>query len=257
MLVLVSPAKTLDYESDLNQKNFSIANHLADSEILIKELQNKSPEDLSKLMGLSEKLALLNFDRNMNWSKPTMLNENTRQAIFAFKGDVYQGLNASSLSKADINYAQKNLCILSGLYGLLRPLDLMYPYRLEMGTKMKNERGTNLYEFWGNKITQTVNKLAKENKSKAIVNLASVEYFSVLKKENLDLSVINPVFKDYKNGKYKIISFFAKKARGSMTRFIIQNRIKKVEDLKGFDLDGYSFSEKESVENSPVFLRKS
>ena len=147
MLVLVSPAKTLDYESDLNQKDFSIANHLADSEILIKELQNKSPEDLSKLMGLSEKLALLNFDRNMNWSRPTKLNENTRQAIFAFKGDVYQGLNASSLSKAEINYAQKHLCILSGLYGLLRPLDLMYPYRLEMGTKMKNERGTNLYEL--------------------------------------------------------------------------------------------------------------
>ena len=122
---------------------------------------------------------------------------------------------------------------------------------------MQNERGANLYEFWGNKITQTVNKLAKENKSKAIVNLASVEYFSVLKKDNLDLSVINPVFKDYKNGKYKIISFFAKKARGSMTRFIIQNRIKKVEDLKGFDLDGYSFSENESIENSPVFLRKS
>ena len=257
MLILVSPAKTLDYESELDVKDFSVAPLLSDSELLIKELQQKNPDDLSSLMGLSEKLSLLNFDRNINWTRPTKPSDSARQAIFAFKGDVYQGLDASSLSKSEIKYANKNLCILSGLYGLLKPLDLMYPYRLEMGTKMKNERGANLYEFWGNKITQTVNKLAKENKSKAIVNLASVEYFSVLKKDNLDLSVINPVFKDYKNGKYKIISFFAKKARGSMTRFIIQNRIKKAEDLKGFDLDGYSFSEKESIANSPVFLRKS
>jgi hypothetical protein len=257
MLILVSPAKTLDYESDIRIDDFSIASHLSDSEILIKELQKKNPDDLSSLMGLSEKLSILNFERYMNWKKPTKPSDNTRQAIFAFKGDVYQGLDVNSLSKAEINYAQKNLCILSGLYGLLKPLDLMYPYRLEMGTKMKNKHGDNLYKFWGSKINKTINDLSKENKSKAIVNLASVEYFSVLKKDQINLPVINPVFKDYKNGNYKIISFFAKKARGTMARFIIQNRIKKSEDLIGFDLDGYRYSKKESKENSPVFLRKS
>ena len=208
-------------------------------------------------MGLSDKLATLNFDRYQSWKASKTQSDDSKPSLMVFKGDVYQGLEAETLNTQDMKFAQKHLRILSGLYGILKPLDVIRPYRLEMGTRLETSNGKNLYEFWGNKITQTVNKLAKENKSKAIVNLASVEYFSVLKKDNLDLSVINPVFKDYKNGKYKIISFFAKKARGSMTRFIIQNRIKKVEDLKGFDLDGYSFSEKESIENSPVFLRKS
>ena len=256
MLILVSPAKTLDYETELDVKDFSVAPLLSDSELLIKELQQKNPDDLSSLMGLSEKLSLLNFDRNMNWARPTKPSESARQAIFAFKGDVYQGLDASSLSKAEIKYANKNLCILSGLYGLLKPLDLMYPYRLEMGTKMKNKRGNNLYEFWGSKVTELVNDLAMDNRSKAIVNLASVEYFSVLKTDQINLPIINPVFKDYKNGQYKIVSFFAKKARGLMSRFIIQNKIKKSEDLMDFNLDGYRYSKKESKENSPVFLRK-
>jgi len=256
MFILVSPAKTLDYESELDVKDFSVAPLLSDSELLIKELQQKNPDDLSSLMGLSEKLALLNFDRNMNWSRPTKPSESARQAIFAFKGDVYQGLDASSLSKAEIKYANKNLCILSGLYGLLKPLDLMYPYRLEMGTKMKNNRGNNLYEFCGSKVTELLNDLAMDNRSKAIVNLASVEYFSVIKKDQINLPIINPVFKDYKNGQYKIVSFFAKKARGLMSRFIIQNQIKKPEDLIEFNLDGYRYSKKESKENLPVFLRK-
>ena len=256
MLILVSPAKTLDYESELDVKDFSVAPLLSDSELLIKELQQKNPDDLSSLMGLSEKLSLLNFDRNMNWTRPTKPSQSARQAIFAFKGDVYQGLDASSLSKSEIKYANKNLCILSGLYGLLKPLDLMYPYRLEMGTKMKNKRGNNLYEFWGSKVTELVNDLAMDNRSKAIVNLASVEYFSVLKTDQINLPIINPVFKDYKNGQYKIVSFFAKKARGLMSRFIIQNKIKKSEDLMDFNLDGYRYSKKESKENSPVFLRK-
>lgn len=256
MLILVSPAKTLDYETELDVEDFSVAPLLSDSELLIKDLQQKNPDDLSSLMGLSEKLSLLNFDRNMNWTRPTKPSESARQAIFAFKGDVYQGLDASSLSKAEIKYANKNLCILSGLYGLLKPLDLMYPYRLEMGTKMKNKRGNNLYEFWGSKVTDLVNDLAMDNRSKAIVNLASVEYFSVLKTDQINLPIINPVFKDYKNGQYKIVSFFAKKARGLMSRFIIQNKIKKSEDLMDFNLDGYRYSKKESKENSPVFLRK-
>jgi len=255
MIALIAPAKRLDYDSDLSVEDFSIAEHLKESKELIKELQKKSPEDLSSLMGLSENLSMLNFERNMNWQVPKKPSNEVRQAIFAFKGDVYVGLDSETLSKSDIKYAQKNLAILSGLYGLLKPLDLMYPYRLEMGTKMKNEKGKNLYEFWGNKITESINVLAKKNNSKGIINLASVEYFTSVKTENLDLPVYSPVFKDFKNGKYKIISFFAKKARGSMARFVIQNKIKKPEDLNKFNLDGYKYSKKDSTEYSPVFLR--
>ena len=255
MIALIAPAKRLDYDSDLSVEDFSIAEHLKESKKLIKELQKKSPEDLSSLMGLSENLSILNFERNMNWQVPKKPSDEVRQAIFAFKGDVYVGLDSETLSKSDIKYAQKNLAILSGLYGLLKPLDLMYPYRLEMGTKMKNENGKNLYEFWGNKITTSINALAKKNNSKGIINLASVEYFSSVKTENLDLPVYSPVFKDFKNGKYKIISFFAKKARGSMARFVIQNKIKNPTDLNKFNLDGYKYSAKDSSEYSPVFLR--
>ena len=255
MIALIAPAKRLDYDSDLSVEDFSIAEHLKESKKLIKELQKKSPEDLSSLMGLSENLSVLNFERNMNWQVPKKPSNEVRQAIFAFKGDVYVGLDSETLSKSDIQYAQKNLAILSGLYGLLKPLDLMYPYRLEMGTKMKNENGKNLYEFWGNKITTSINALAKENNSKGIINLASVEYFTSVKTENLDLPVYSPVFKDFKNGKYKIISFFAKKARGSMARFVIQNKIKNPADLNKFNLDGYKYSKKDSSEYLPVFLR--
>ena len=255
MITLIAPAKRLDYDSDLSVEDFSIAEHLKESKKLIKELQKKSPEDLSSLMGLSENLSILNFERNMNWQVPKKPSNEVRQAIFAFKGDVYVGLDSETLSKSDIKYAQKNLAILSGLYGLLKPLDLMYPYRLEMGTKMKNENGKNLYEFWGNKITTSINALAKESNSKGIINLASVEYFTSVKTENLDLPVYSPVFKDFKNGKYKIISFFAKKARGSMARFVIQNKIKNPTDLNKFNLDGYKYSKKDSSEYSPVFLR--
>ena len=187
MIALIAPAKRLDYDSDLSVEDFSIAEHLKESKKLVKELQKKSPEDLSSLMGLSENLSMLNFERNMNWQVPKKPSNEVRQAIFAFKGDVYVGLDSETLSKGDIKYAQKNLAILSGLYGLLKPLDLMYPYRLEMGTKMKNEKGKNLYEFWGNKITESINALAKENISKGIINLASVEYFTSVKTENLDL----------------------------------------------------------------------
>ena len=257
MIALIAPAKRLDYESDLSVEEFSIAEHLSESKKLVKELQKKSPEDLSSLMGLSEKLSVLNFERNMNWQVPKKPSDEIRQALFAFKGDVYVGLDSETLSKTDIKYAQKNLAILSGLYGLLKPLDLMYPYRLEMGTKMKNEKGKNLYEFWGNKITESINKLAKENNANGIINLASVEYFSSVKTENLDLPVYSPVFKDYKNGQYKIISFFAKKARGTMARFIIQNKIKDPMGLNKFNLDGYKYSKKDSTQYSPVFLRSS
>ena len=256
MISLIAPAKTLDYESNLEIDDFSVSEHLKDSKVLIKELQNKSPDDLSSLMGLSEKLSVLNFERNMNWKPPTKPSIVSRQAIYAFKGDVYMGLEANSLTKREINYAQKHLGILSGLYGLLKPLDLIYPYRLEMGTKMQTKKGKNLYEFWGNKITDHLNTLLESHKNKGVINLASVEYFSSVNPEELMGPCISPVFKDYKNGKYKIISFYAKKARGMMARYIIQNKIDSLEALKTFDAGGYKYSKKDSGEFSPVFLRK-
>ena len=256
MITLLSPAKTLDYESPLPVKDFSIPENLRQSKQLIKELRKKDPQDLSDLMGLSEKLANLNFERNMNWEPPVKHSDDIRQAIFAFKGDVYTGLSAYSLKKSDINFLDKHVRILSGLYGILKPLDLMSPYRLEMGTKLETSEGKDLYEFWGQEITNSINESISSHKSKYILNLASVEYFYSVKNDLLNGEVISPVFKDYKNGKYKIISFFAKKARGSMTRYLVENRIDSPKDISGFDYDGYKYSKSESTEYSPVFLRK-
>ena len=256
MITLLSPAKTLDYESPLPVKDFSVPGNLRQSKQLIKALRKKDPQDLSDLMGLSEKLANLNFERNMNWEPPVKHSDDIRQAIFAFKGDVYTGLSAYSLKKSDINFLDKHVRILSGLYGILKPLDLMSPYRLEMGTKLETSEGKDLYEFWGQEITNSINESISTHKSKYILNLASVEYFSSVKKDLLNGEVISPVFKDYKNGKYKIISFFAKKARGSMTRYLVENRIDSPKDISGFDYDGYKYSKSESTEYSPVCLRK-
>ena len=256
MITLLSPAKTLDYESPLPVKDFSVPGNLKQSKQLIKALRKKDPQDLSDLMGLSEKLANLNFERNMNWEPPVKHSDDIRQAIFAFKGDVYTGLSAYSLKKSDINFLDKHVRILSGLYGILKLLDLMSPYRLEMGTKLETSEGKDLYEFWGQEITNSINESISSHKSKYILNLASVEYFSSVKKDLLNGEVISPVFKDYKNGKYKIISFFAKKARGSMTRYLVENRIDSPKDISGFDYDGYKYSKSESTEYSPVFLRK-
>ena len=256
MITLLSPAKTLDYESPLPVKDFSVPENLRQSKQLIKALRKKDPQDLSDLMGLSERLANLNFERNMNWEPPVKHSDDIRQAIFAFKGDVYTGLSAYSLKKSDINFLDKHVRILSGLYGILKPLDLMSPYRLEMGTKLETSEGKDLYEFWGQEITNSINESISTHKSKYILNLASVEYFSSVKKDLLNGEVISPVFKDYKNGKYKIISFFAKKARGSMTRYLVENRIDSPKDISGFDYDGYKYSKSESTEYSPVFLRK-
>ena len=256
MITLLSPAKTLDYESPLPVKDFSVPGNLKQSKQLIKALRKKDPQDLSDLMGLSEKLANLNFERYMNWESPVKHSDDIRQAIFAFKGDVYTGLSAYSLKKSDINFLDKHVRILSGLYGILKPLDLMSPYRLEMGTKLETSEGKDLYEFWGQEITNSINESISTHKSKYILNLASVEYFSSVKKDLLNGEVISPVFKDYKNGKYKIISFFAKKARGSMTRYLVENRIDSPKDISGFDYDGYKYSKSESTEYSPVFLRK-
>jgi len=256
MIILLSPAKTLDYETPVPHKSFSVSKHLVQSEELITELRKKDPYDLSKLMGLSEKLANLNFERNMNWQPPTTLSDEVRQAIFAFKGDVYTGLAAYSLKKSDIKFLNKHVRILSGLYGILKPLDLMSPYRLEMGTKLKNPKGKNLYEFWGSDITDSINRSVSSHKNKTILNLASVEYFSSVKQQSLNGKVVSPIFKDYKNGKYKIISFFAKKARGLMTRYVVENQIDSPNLLSGFNYDGYKYSKEESTDQNPVFLRK-
>ncbi len=255
MLFVVSPAKYLDYDTPTPVKKHTKAPLLKEAEQLIPQLKNMAPQGLSKLMGISDKLAILNYDRYQQWSLPFTAH-NARQAAFAFKGDVYLGLDAYSMDEADFAFAQQHMRILSGLYGLLKPLDLIQPYRLEMGTKLKNERGKDLYEFWGDKITFEINKQLKKNKSEALINLASNEYFKAVKLKRLNVDVITPVFKDWKNGEYKMISFFAKKARGLMSAYIIKNRIETPEQIKTFDWEGYGFNKAMSESNKWVFTRK-
>ena len=255
MIIVLSPAKTLDYDFDFSNQH-SVPTFLNQSSKLIKLLQKKEPKDIASLMGLSDKLATLNYDRYQAWTASKTVSNDSKPSMLVFKGDVYQGLHAESLSKNDLNFAQKHLRILSGLYGILKPLDLMKPYRLEMGTKLETSKGNNLYEFWGDKIQKNVLSELKDMKSDLIVNLASKEYFTVLGKMSEKINLVTPTFKDYKNGNYKIISFYAKKARGLMARWIIKNKIQNFEDLVDFNLDGYSFSKKESTVTTPVFLRK-
>jgi hypothetical protein len=251
--MVISPAKTLDYESPLATDKNSQPDFLDDACELVDQLKTLEPHDISKLMGVSDKLAQLNAERFRAWQTP-FTQDNAKQAILAFKGDVYSGLDAESFNDKEFNIAQKRLRMLSGLYGVLKPLDLMQPYRLEMGTKFENSRGKDLYAFWGTKITVELNRLLKADDG-VLVNLASNEYFkSVLKKE-LDARLITPQFKDWKNGQYKMISFYAKKARGLMCRYAIQNNITQADDLKGFDLQGYRFSEEQSDADNWVFLR--
>lgn len=255
MLIVISPAKSLDYESPVKTKKFTEPEYLKESSELVSQLKTLAPEDFSELMHISSKLGELNHQRYANWHTPFDL-KNARQAVFAFKGDVYIGLEVEQFSTADLNFAQKHLRILSGLYGLLRPLDLMQPYRLEMGSRFQNKKGKNLYEFWDTKLTENVNALLSAEKRPVLVNLASNEYFSSIKAKHLEAQVVTPVFKDFSKGKYKIISFFAKKARGYMAAYIIKNRITKPEQLKDFDVDGYRFSEEDSSAAKLVFLRK-
>ncbi len=252
MLMLVSPAKTLDYETPLPITDFSQPEMLEDAQELIDQLKSLSPADVASLMSLSEKLAHLNTSRFQHWQLP-FNSENARPAIYAFKGDVYTGLDAYSLSKSDMKFAQSHLRMLSGLYGLLKPLDLMQAYRLEMGTKYANSRGKNLYEFWGDSITDKLNEQLS-NKD-VLLNLASNEYFKAVNKKTLNAQIITPVFKDEKNGQFKIISFYAKKARGMMAAYVIKNRIKKIEDIKQFNVAGYEFSEERSNAKEWVFIR--
>ena len=211
MLIVISPAKTLDYQTPLPSKKFTQPEFLDESEKLIKTLRVMAPDELVDLMHVSSKIAELNVSRYLNWQQP-FSPDNARPAIFAFKGDVYTGLDVQDYKTADLNFAQKHLRILSGLYGVLRPLDLMQPYRLEMGIRLKNSRGNNLYDFWGSKASESINQALTDQKDRVVVNLASNEYFKVLKNSTLQAKVITPVFKDFKNGEYKVISFFAKKA---------------------------------------------
>ena len=255
MLIVISPAKSLDFSIQTNIKEYSIPPFLNDSKLLIENLRKYRPEQLSSLMNISAKLAELNYERFVKWHLP-FSPENAKPALFVFKGDVYQGLDTETLSKEDISFANNHLRILSGLYGILKPLDLIQEYRLEMGSKLKNERGKNLYEFWGDKITDEINKAVEQSSGeKFLINLASNEYFKSINKKKLNYEVITPVFKDYKNGQYKIISFFAKKARGLMSRFIIQNRIEKAEDIKAFNLSDYRYNEELSKDKEWVFTR--
>ena len=254
MLVVVSPAKNLDFESEIPVSQFTLPAMLEDTERLMEVCRTLSPADLSSLMKISDKLATLNANRFAEFSTP-FTPDNARQAMYAFNGDVYTGLDAYSLDSETVEYAQQHLRILSGLYGLLRPLDLMQAYRLEMGTKLANPEGKDLYAFWDDRITYMLNKALEAQGDNVLINLASNEYFKAVKKKSLDGMIITPTFKDCKNGQYKIISFFAKKARGLMARYIIENRVEDVEGLKNFDVDGYVFSEEQSSSTELVFLR--
>ena len=254
MILVISPAKTLDYDSELPVKKNSMPSFLEDSSLLIKDLRKKKPEDIKGLMKLSDKLADLNIQRYKEWNTP-FNEENARPSMFAFKGDVYVGLDAYSFDDEDIDFAQDHLRILSGLYGVLKPLDLMQPYRLEMGTKLENKRGKNLYEFWGSKISESLNSELSSMKSNVLVNLASNEYYSAVKKDALKAEVITPQFLDCKNGNFKMISFYAKKARGMMCSWIIKNKIDNPDDLVKFDVAGYRLCQERSKPMNPVFIR--
>ncbi len=254
MLIIISPAKTLDFETPAETRTATQPVFLEDSKQLIEELQQLPSDGVSKLMTISSKLGDLNHERFMNWHLPFTKN-NAKQSVLAFKGDVYTGLDAEGFSASDFRYAQKHLRILSGLYGVLRPLDLIQPYRLEMGTKFANLRGKDLYQFWDDSITVELNKLLKDLKTDAVVNLASNEYFRAVHRKDLQADVISPAFKDLKNGKYKILSFYAKKARGQMAGWIIQNGIGDAEQLKKFRVAGYRYSAELSTPHEPTFIR--
>ncbi len=255
MLMVISPAKTLDYESPLATQRFTQPALLEKSHQLIDVARDLSPAQIGSLMGISDKLAHLNAERFNQWQPPFSL-DNARQAILAFKGDVYTGLQAETFSEDDFDFAQRHLRMLSGLYGLLRPLDLMQPYRLEMGIKLDNPAAKDLYGFWGSLLTEKLNEALAEQGDDVLINLASDEYFKAIKPKQLNGQMIKPVFLDEKNGKFKVISFYAKKARGLMSRYVIQNRLTQPAQLKKFDVDGYFLDGAESSENELVFKRR-
>jgi len=254
VLTVLSPAKTLDYETAPITQSATLPRFMDQSALLVEDARGLDPDAIRALMGVSEQIAHLNHERFMNWQSESN-SDNAKQAVLAFKGDVYTGLQAETLSEDDLDFAQTRLRILSGLYGLLRPLDLMQPYRLEMGLKFANQRGKNLYEFWGEQLTDTLNADLVSAKTDVLINLASNEYFKAVKPKLLNADIITPQFKDLKNGQYKMISFFAKKARGVMARYIIDNRITEPEALKSFSEAGYYYSDAQSQGDQWIFLR--
>lgn len=255
MLVLLSPSKTQDFAPSDKIKTPTQAPLLSESAILVKELQKHSPAQIAKLMSVSDKLAELNYARFGEWHLP-FTAANAKPAALAFKGDVYDGLDAESLSAADLDYAQHSIRILSGLYGVLRPHDLIQAYRLEMKTALKNPRGKDLYQFWGSQITDTLNTQLAEEKTDTVINLASTEYFKALQPKALKGKLVTVHFKEDKGGALKVVGLFAKRARGSMARYIVQNRIEKAADLANYKEDGYRFQPKLSSETEMVFARK-
>ncbi|HAC34010.1 MAG TPA: peroxide stress protein YaaA [Gammaproteobacteria bacterium] len=252
MIVILSPAKSLDFETPSQHLPATQPDFVAEAQELIGQLRKLGSSQIGSLMSISDKLADLNHQRYQAW-QPRFDFDNSKQAVLAFTGDVYQGLDATSLSADDLEYAQQHLRILSGLYGLLKPLDLIQPYRLEMGTSFANQRGKNLYEFWGDGLTDELNRLLEQQP--VLVNLASNEYFRALNKRRLAGRLITPQFRDLKNGQYKMISFFAKRARGAMARFIIENRLQSPDQLRDFDWQGYRYNGELSGEQEIIFTR--
>lgn len=255
MLFLLSPAKSLDYVTPPQVSTHTQPLFTRQSAALIDVLKTRSPHDISSLMKLSDALSGLNVGRYQAWSKK-FTAKNSKQAVLAFNGDVYEGLNAKTLSAAQLDWAQEHLCILSGLYGVLRPLDWMQPYRLEMGTALGTDKGSNLYQFWGAQLSNYLNERAAEDKSPIVVNLASEEYFKAVDLKTLKARVVSCVFEDFKNDKYKIISFHAKRARGLMVRYAIDKKITSVKKLEGFNSEGYRFEAALSEPDRLVFRRK-
>jgi len=256
MLALISPAKTLDFtETPLCSIAPTVPTFLKESNKLNKTLTNIEPSELASLMKISDKLAELNYRRNIEWKENTKEHRDSKAAVLAFQGDVYQGLDAGSMTKTDLKWAQNRLRILSGLYGILKPLDEICAYRLEMGTGLANSRGENLYGFWGDRVTDELNKTMSDSKHKTLVNLASNEYFKVVNPAKIKADVLNVNFKEKKGGQYKFISIYGKKARGLMSRFIIKNRISKLSDLKAFDYENYQFNPSLSEDLDWTFTR--
>lgn len=254
MIAILSPAKTLDFETKYSFTDYSCPEFLKESECLIEELRKMTIPELSSLMNISTSLSELNFNRYQSWNIDFSLS-NARQSIFCFKGGVYVGLDVDSFSDDDLSYSQNCLRILSGLHGVLKPLDIIKAYRLEMGTSLTNKNGKNLYEFWGEKITNSLNESLQKSNSNYLLNLASNEYFSSVKSKKISVPIIDVKFLDQKNDNYKVISFFAKKARGSMASFVIKNKIKNIDELKNFSGLGYEFDISRSNSQSLVFIR--
>ncbi|MGV8984231.1 peroxide stress protein YaaA [Clostridium sp.] len=254
MIIILSPAKTLKMERALNTSLYTLPIFLKEASSLIKELIKYSPEDLEGLMKVNSKIAEQNFMRHITWEKEHDLS-NGKQALLAYDGAVFKGLNAGDLNQQQLSFANEHLIILSGLYGALRPLDLIQPYRLEMRTKLKNNRGSNLYDLWGNKITRYIKKELKIQNDNTLINLASKEYYSVIDMSKTNVKMITPIFKDYTNGTHKIITIYTKRARGLMSRFIIENSISLPSDLKEFNEEGYSYNEYLSSDAEFVFTR--